>query len=260
MREDALTQVKKGWLKPPVELGSDGSPRGFPAVKYNIAFRCGVEQAAKLRACDDLRQILTNSACSVLTPIKLVSWGHLAQLCRRSCGKSRDWALFKADHEAAYKQLPLRPQDQAYAITALKHPTNGRRFGFVSRTLVFGDTAAVLHYNVFSRLITALVNRMLGIPPICFFDDFAAMIHRMHSQKAMTALSRFCELLGVTLKTGKSEVGTRVAFLGLHGWFPTAENTYTLHISLLGDKRKGCASLLAEYITRRSISHQELGN
>ena len=256
--EEALSQVKKGWLKPPVELGHEGRPHGFPAGQCNIAFRFGVEQAAKLRACDDLRHSLTNSACSVLTPIKLVSWDHLAQLCRRSCDKSRDWALFKADHEAAYKQLPLRPQDQAYAIIALKHPTDGRWFGFVSRTLVFGATAAVSHYNVFSRLITALVNRLFGIPLICFFGDFAALIPRMLARKAMAVFSRFCDLLGITLKTGKSEVGTRVAFLGLQGWFPSAENKYTLHISLPGDKRKACESLLADYIHRRSISHQEL--
>ena len=46
-------------------------------------------------------------------PIPLFSWDHLAQLCRRSCGKSRDCALLRADREAAYKQLLLRPHDQA---------------------------------------------------------------------------------------------------------------------------------------------------
>ena len=118
-------------------------------------------------------------------PIQLVSWDHLAQLCRRPCGKSRDWALLKADHEAAYEQLPLRPQDQSRAIIALKHPVTGKWFGFGSHTLVFGATAAVLHYNVFSRLINALANRLLGIPSIFFFDDFSALAPRLLANKAM---------------------------------------------------------------------------
>ena len=74
--------------------------------------------------------------------------------------------MLKADREDAYKQLPLRPQAQARAIIALKHQVTGKWFGFFSRTLVFGATDAVLHYNVLPRMITALVNRLLGIPPI----------------------------------------------------------------------------------------------
>ena len=256
--EEAHQQVKKGWLNPPVELREDGRPTGMQAGRYNIAFRFGVEQASKLRACDDLRHSLTNSACSVRTPIQLVSWDHLAQLCRLSCGKSRDWALIKADHEAAYKQLPLRPDDQARAIIALRCPVTGKWFGFVSRTLVFGATAAVLHYNVFSRLITALANRLLGIPLICFFDDFAALVPRLLSNKALAVFSRFCEIMGITLKPGKSEVGPKITFLGLLGWFPTAENNYTLHISLPEEKRQAWSALLADFISKRSLSHQEL--
>ena len=49
---------------------------------------------------------------------------------------------------------------------ALKRPVTDKWFGFVSRALVFGAKAAVLHYNVFSLLTNALVNRLLGIPPI----------------------------------------------------------------------------------------------
>ena len=188
---ESTAQVKKGWLNSPVELEEGGRPKGFRTGKYNIAFRFGAEQAAKLRACDDLRRSLANSACSVLTPIQLASWGHLAQLCRRSCGESRDWALLNADHEAAYKQLPTRPSEQAREIIASKRPVTGKWLGFASIALVFGATAALLRYNVFSRLIAALVNRLLGIPLICFFDDFAALAPRLLANKAMSGFPAF---------------------------------------------------------------------
>ena len=71
----------------------------------------GVEQASKLSACDDMKHILTNAACVTETPIQLVSRDHLSQLCKRCFGQGRDWALFKEDHAAAYKQLPLGPRD-----------------------------------------------------------------------------------------------------------------------------------------------------
>ena len=50
-----------------------------------------------------------------------------------------------------------------------------------------------------------------------------------------------------------------VAFLGLQGWCPTAENRNTLHISLPSEKMKARAALLADYIARSSIAAQELG-
>ena len=182
-----MEQVAKGWLRSPVELAASGCPAGFPPRGYNIAFRVGAEHAAKVRPSDDLKHSLTNAACAVLTPIQLVSWGYLSQLCRRSCGFGRDWALLKADHEVAYKQLPLAPADQDRAIIAIRHPTSGKWYGFASRTLMFGATAAVLHYNVFSRLVTALVNRLFGITLICFFGDFASSAPRMLGGKALHA-------------------------------------------------------------------------
>ena len=156
----------KCWLAAPAELKASGRPAHLPKGGYNIAFRLGVEQAGKLRACDDLKHGLTNQACRAHTPIKLVSWGHLSQLCRSFAKDGRDWALFKADNEAAYKQLPLGPADQLYDIVDLRHPTSSIWYGFRSRTLVFGSVAAVVHYNVFSRLVTAIFNRTFGAPPI----------------------------------------------------------------------------------------------
>ena len=96
---------------------------------------------------------MTNLPCAVLTPIRLVSWGHLVQLSHLlSKPRNADFGLFKADREAAYKQLPIDPEDQRGAIVAPRRPQSGKWFGFITRALIFGAVAAVLHYNVFSRL------------------------------------------------------------------------------------------------------------
>ena len=64
-------------------------------------------------------------------------------------GERVGWLLFKADHESAYKQLPIRPADMKNASVALRHHSKGSRFVFVTRTLIFGSVAAVIRYNVF---------------------------------------------------------------------------------------------------------------
>ena len=124
---------------------------------------------------------------------------------------------------------------------------------------MFGASAAVLHYNVFPRLVTALINRLFGIPLLCFFDDFAALVPQILRTKALQAFATFCSLLGIRLKEGKSEVGPRVTFLCLSFWFPGRRNNYTVHISLPAGKRGARAALLRDYVRKGCIAHQKLG-
>ena len=77
-----MEQREKGWLSAPSPLAQSGRPADLPAGGYNIAFRFGVDQAGKLRACDDLELSLTNAACRPHSPIKLVSWGRVSHLFR----------------------------------------------------------------------------------------------------------------------------------------------------------------------------------
>ena len=172
LRTEAECQVEKGWLAPPVPLHTDGRPHSWKLKGFNLAFRFGVKQAENLRACDDWKHSMTNLACSVHTPIKLVSWDHIAQISHLISEGKLELGMVKADHEAAYKQLPIDPDDQALTIIALRCPTDNKWYGFVTRTLVFGVVAAVLRYNVFPRAVSCGICRVFGIPTGCFLTIF----------------------------------------------------------------------------------------
>ena len=58
--KEATGQKSKGWMPDPIPLTASGRPIDQPTGGYNIVFRFGVEQAEKLRACDDLKHGLTN--------------------------------------------------------------------------------------------------------------------------------------------------------------------------------------------------------
>ena len=256
--DEAISQHNLGWLSPPIPLNADGRPTTWHSPHHNVAFRFGVEQAEKLRACDDLRHSLTNLACHVATPIQLVSWDHISELSSLLNNHRDDWEMLKADHEAAYKQLPMAPSDQDTAVIALRCPLDGLWYGFASRTLVFGSIAAVLHYNIFSRVITDLVNQLFGIPLVCFFDDFASLMKRLLSDAALGTFTEFCSLLGISLKALKSEAGPDVTFLGLRGSFPCLKNNFELSVRLGESKRSSWISLIDQFLKSRTISHQEL--
>ena len=98
---EALSQCEKRWLNRPFPLCSSGKPCALQNKELNIAFRFGVEQSDKPRASDDLRRARANLACVVETPIKLVSWDHLAERPNLVNAQDRVWAFSKSDHEAA---------------------------------------------------------------------------------------------------------------------------------------------------------------
>ena len=222
---------KKGWLLPPTPLSAGGKPPSWQSEEFNIFFRFGVLQTDKPRACDDSKNSMTNLACTVETPIQLVSRCNVAQLSNLLASRGGDWVMFKADHKADYKQLPIDPADQASAIVALRHPMGGKWYGFVSRTLISGSVAAVLRYNVISRILTALVNRYLFLPLVGNFDDFAAIIPAALGRPVMNAVARFARALCFGLRDGKFALDEEVAFLGLLGPFPSARNGGQLRIS-----------------------------
>ena len=257
--QESMGKVEKGWLGKPIQLDASGCPAGYKPGGYNVAFRLGVEQASKLRAFGDLKHSLTNAACVTETPIQLVSWDHLSHLFMRCCGQGRDWALFKADREAAYKQIPIDPRDQPLAIVALRDPKSGKRCGFPSHTMVFGATASALQYNAFSRLIAALANRLLGIPSYPF-SMTSHPLFRLRWRRRRQLPFHHSPLLRITLNPAKSDVWPEVTFLGLWGggWFHSASNEYAIHISHSAGKRAARSALLSDYVSRRRIASQEL--
>ena len=253
-----MGQCEKGWLNQPFPLCSDSKPFALNNPELNVAFRFGVEQSDKLRAFDDIRHSRTNLACVVETPIKLVSWDHLTELTHLVNTNDRDWAFFKADHEAAYKQLPLDYCHSKLSVIALRPPHDHRWYGFISRTMMFGAIAAVLHYNVFSRILSEVVSKLFGIPLLCFFDDFGSIIPAEIAKQALNVFTSFCSKLGIKLKAEKSEWGSKVTFLGLQGFFPCKTDGYQLSVTLTSEKASKWADEIAGHIRTRSISSPEL--
>ena len=88
-------------------------------------------------------------------------------------------------------------------------------------------------------MITEIFNKLFTIPLICFFDDFAALLPRELAPKRLAVFARFCILLRIRLKTAKSEVGTAITFLGLHGTFPNSRDGDALRIFPRARNRHG---------------------
>ena len=121
-------------------------------------------------------------------------------MCRAISSTPRDWRLFKAVREEAYKQLPTDWAHSKLAAVALRCPRGGRWYGFFSRTMLFGAISAVIHYNTLSRIISEIVCKTIGVPVLRYFEDFASLLPDSLAAQGIQLFSPWCELLGISLK------------------------------------------------------------
>ena len=141
-----MEQVGSGWLGPPQKLVSSDGSLWMGADSVNAAFRFAVIQMGKIRACDDLKYGCgcVNVACATRTPISLPTWDHIGQICLYIAKTDQPWSFSKVDRKAAYKNLPLNPDQSAACIATLRNPSDGLWYGFRPLTLLFGAVAAAL--------------------------------------------------------------------------------------------------------------------
>ena len=253
-----MGQVKLGWLGAPIPIDATGKVATFEKDRANIAFRFGVGQAGKLRACDDLKHNRVNLHCAAWNPIKLPTRGHISQMRLNIRTSERKWAFFKADHEAAYKKLPLEPPNAPLASVALRNPETSEWMALRPKALLFGAAAAVLRYNCFSRLLSVLSNLTFVIPLIGYFDDFGALIPYELSNDAIDTFVEVCATLGIHLETKKTEVGWGIIFLGIQGTFPRPANDMALVIKLPPKNAKTWRVMSERIIKAESVSRKEL--
>ncbi|CAE7605292.1 SLC24A2 [Symbiodinium sp. CCMP2592] len=97
------------------------------------------------------------------------------------------------DLKSVYKQLPLRPSEQAKAVLVLKKP-GGSACGFVCKTLPFGASASVLQFNRVSLFLQRLLWELLVLTS-CYFDDYPAAAPTLLSQSTDHVVHSLMDLL-----------------------------------------------------------------
>ena len=257
---EARSQVERGWLTDPSPLGDSGGLTSVSAGSGNVAFRVASIQMDKIRACDDFKYGRVNLACAVRTPIKFPTWGHIGQMCLDVDGSDMDWSFFKADREAAYKNIPLSLGQASSCNVAMRCQSGGKWYCFLPRAVLFGDASAVLRYNCFSRIVAVSANRICGLPLVNYFDDFGCLVADFSPKPAVKVFTSFCKLLGIRLNRKKTEVGRRITFLDMEGFPPGRDNGMKLSIDLAASKKQKWDKRISEFLAAWSISHKELGS
>ena len=123
---------------------------------------------------------------------------------------------------------------------------------------MFAGIAAVLRYNMFSRITADLICRISGIPTIGCFDDIGAPANL--AKMGMRNFPARCKLFGNTLRLGKPDVSPHIAFLVRLVPFPTIEGGVEIRLALTPVKSGRWSEIIRRHLQAGVISHRGIDN
>ena len=177
---------------------------------------------------------------------KLGHFDHAAAAVRKYEGKC--W-LIKLDVEAAYKQVPVRPEDWPL----LGFMWEGKYY--FERTLPFGLKSSCRLWELYATALHHFFVHDLGITDVVhYIDDFLFVVpyKELAAQQLQEALA-LCRELGIPMAEDKTEGPTRVlTFLGIE------LDTINMIARLDEGKLSLLKELLRSWEDRRSASIREL--
>lgn len=138
-----------------------------------------------------------------------------------------------------------------HAVISRRSPVDDTRYGLLRRTIMFGAVAAVLRYNVFSRILSELAPHHLGAPLRCFFGDFGSIDPGELAGNSLLPFAEFRSKSGVKLKSEKSSRGRKIAFLESDGSSACRSNVYLPLSNLADDSAERWGDGISSHIRNR---------
>ena len=231
MWSSLVEECESGSLEGPYCLDEEAGlamlPEDFLPVRRFIVVQKSYSASTKtyktkFRPCDNAKRSGLNGGCAVRTPIQPEGNDDLnavALALRRLLDAKGELAArlsqIKKDMRRAYRHL-LKCLQHQFVVAVAKRPSDGRLYGAKARALLFGEEAAVINFNVYALVASALGRRILRLPTVSYFDDFDAVVREDDEKQAAADMDEFFSvLLHITFEKEKDECGPRIRFLGV---------------------------------------------
>ena len=202
------SDVEKGCMRGPFhsvhEVGSFLYPKG-PIGPIVISRRFGVAQSDKIRPCDDAKRSHLNEAAFIDSKLSLSGVDDFLSLAAyvSETFPDQETVFFKRDHGAAYRQIPIAPDEIPKAVVVFCHPLSKKKIYYVHTALPFGAVASVHYYNRVSQAVTHIARKYLLIPMLSYFDDFFAPVPKDQAWECFRAFGTLNRILGFEIKEKK---------------------------------------------------------
>lgn len=175
--------------------------------------RFGVQQSSsngkhKVRCIDDYKESRVNMLCEVTGKIRMGNISDLVGTARQLQEAEPDARLviFKADFKSAYRCVPIRPEDYAFAKILVTNPADGSVNQAQQFAIPFGSIATVYGWDRLAHAITFLIRHVLLLPACRYVDDIFGVCFDYESDFVRNSLSELVTMLGFKLEAAKTPV------------------------------------------------------
>ena len=257
----SLEDVRKGRMAGP--FASAAEVEAWLGGECAMSRRFGVQQADKLRECDDFtkRSAHVNAGARCLKKMRLASVDTVLSVALALGTEGGEMPsdgihLWKGDHASAYRQVPILEAHQRLAVVVFCHPETGHHVFFVHHALPFGAVASVVGYNRISRAIAFLARKMFALPVVSYFDDFIGVELGRGSGLGFAAFQELNRVLGFVLKWRKDWwPAPRAPVLGVD----VSVAALPFKVSVTSERCQRLTAMLQGFVAAGSVSPTEGG-
>ena len=172
----------------------------LPDDDIAVSFCFSVEQSDKVRRCEDFRRSGHNSTVTAFTTPHhhdVKTFSMLALATDVSAGPPKIWAQ---DLASAYRQFPVKEPNHCWCALNTPEGTVLVRH----RSLMFGASASVWHFNRSADAIMFLARRALALSIGHYVDDFLSVERADLVDSGFHEFTRLARLLGLRMKEAKA--------------------------------------------------------
>ena len=147
----------------------------------------------------------------------LLAAAHAVNATFESWGEDGLLVFAKGDHEKAYRQWAVSPEELNLLATLVSDdcvPPAGGCQAYAHRGLPFGATKAVWAYTGIAQGVCAILRVLFAVPLSAYTDDFLHAVPARWAALCERALQRVHAVPGIPLKAGKDKVARRIEALG----------------------------------------------
>jgi hypothetical protein len=218
--EQTLAEVSSGWLDGPFKASQ--LTELFKTEKWVASRRFPIHQSGKIRLIDDAKESCLNSTITAVEKLQLMDTDNMVELAMvtTSAAKSgrcefhlRSGKVLSGqvhggwtqnldlqgktlDMKSAYKQLGHSLESLKHAVIMAFDPTEQTAKYFVSNAFLFGSTASVYIFNRLARAIWFLLNKVMKVMALQFYDDFPLLEPKATAASAQAAAEFLFQALG----------------------------------------------------------------
>ena len=123
----------------------------------------------------------------------------------------------KSDFKAAFRNLPIKPQDQKLLVMKAKNPAMNKWMFFVDKCLPFGSSVSCSHFQRVSNTIEHIFRKTSGSKANNYLDDFLfTTLLKCLSDGNVQMFLDICEQINFPVAMDKTFRGSQIViFLGM---------------------------------------------